>query len=263
MYSFGMKAVILAGGLGTRLSEETLIKPKPMVEIGGRPILWHIMKMYSTHGVDDFIICLGYKGYLIKEYFANYFLHMSDVTIDVASNQFQFHGSPSERWKVTLVETGDDSMTGERLKRVKHHLEGEKQFCFTYGDGVSDVNISELIAFHRLHNRLVTLTAVTPKTRYGSISLSDELIVNFSEKPEKMEGKVNGGFFVVDYDALDYIEESNVSWESDVLPKLVSNQQVSAYRHDSFWQSMDTLRDKEFLENLWTSKQAPWKIWES
>jgi len=166
VYSFGMKAVILAGGLGTRLSEETLIKPKPMVEIGGRPILWHIMKMYSAYGVDDFIVCLGYKGYLIKEYFANYFLHMSDVTIDVASNQSQFHGSPSERWKVTLVETGDVSMTGERLKRVKHHLEGEKEFCFTYGDGVSDVNISELIDFHRLQNRLVTLTAVTPKSRY-------------------------------------------------------------------------------------------------
>jgi glucose-1-phosphate cytidylyltransferase len=256
-----MKAVILAGGLGTRLSEETLIKPKPMVEIGGKPILWHIMKMYSTHGVNDFIICLGYKGYLIKEYFANYFLHMSDVTIDVASNQFQFHGSPSEQWKITLVETGDYSMTGERLRRVKHHLEGEDDFCFTYGDGVSDVDIPKLIAFHKSHKRLVSLTAVTPQSRYGSISLSGDVIVNFSEKPEQMEGRVNGGFFVINIEALNYIEESNVSWESRVLPNLVQDQQVMAYGHDGFWQSMDTLRDKEYLESLWTSGQARWKIW--
>jgi glucose-1-phosphate cytidylyltransferase len=256
-----MKAVILAGGLGTRLSEETLIKPKPMVEIGGKPIIWHIMKGYSKHGINDFVVCLGYKGYLIKEYFANYFLHMSDVTIDIATNSFDYHGSPSERWKVTLVETGDNSLTGERLKRVRHHLDGESDFCFTYGDGVTDLDITESIKFHRQSAKLVTLTAVTPKSRYGAISLDGTLIKEFSEKPENMEGLVNGGFFVVNSKALDYLSNENLSWEDNVLPQLARDRQLVGYKHNGFWQSMDTLRDKEYLETLWIKNRAPWKTW--
>ena len=256
-----MKAVILAGGLGTRLSEETLIKPKPMVEIGGKPIIWHIMKGYSKHGINDFVVCLGYKGYLIKEYFANYFLHMSDVTIDIATNSFDYHGSPSERWRVTLVETGENSLTGERLKRVQHHLSGESDFCFTYGDGVTDLDITESIKFHRQSAKLVTLAAVTPKSRYGAISLDGTLIKEFSEKPENMEGLVNGGFFVVDSKAFDYLNHKNLSWEDSVLPQLARDRQLVGYKHDGFWQSMDTLRDKEYLQNLWIKDQAPWKTW--
>jgi glucose-1-phosphate cytidylyltransferase len=256
-----MKAVILAGGLGTRLSEETLIKPKPMVEIGGKPIIWHIMKGYSKHGINDFVVCLGYKGYLIKEYFANYFLHMSDVTIDIATNSFDYHGSPSERWKVTLVETGDNSLTGERLKRVQYHLDGESDFCFTYGDGVTDLDITESIKFHRQSAKLVTLTAVTPKSRYGAISLDGTLIKEFSEKPENMEGLVNGGFFVVNSKALDYLSNENLSWEDNVLPQLARDRQLVGYKHNGFWQSMDTLRDKEYLETLWIKNRAPWKTW--
>lgn len=258
-----MKAVILAGGLGTRLAEETLIRPKPMVEIGGKPIIWHIMKCYSEFGINDFIVCLGYKGYLIKEYFANYFLHMSDVTIDVASNSYEFHGSPSERWKVTLVETGDMSSTGERLRRVMHHLKDEKDFCFTYGDGVSSLNVDQLIAFHRNHNKLVTLTAVFPKSRYGSISLLGEQIVEFSEKPQDMEGRVNGGFFVINREIFPYLIDSNLSWEGEVLPELAIQKQLMAYQFDGFWQSMDTLRDKEYLEAIWNSGDAPWRTWKS
>ncbi len=256
-----MKAVILAGGLGTRLAEETLIKPKPMVEIGGKPIIWHIMKNYSVYGINDFVICLGYKGYLIKEYFANYFLHMSDVTIDVAQNSYLFHGSPKERWKITLVETGDASLTGERLRRVGHHLENEADFCFTYGDGVSNINISDSISFHREQGKLVTLTAVSPKSRYGALSLSENLISDFSEKPENMEGLVNGGFFVVNRKALDFIDGENLSWEGTVLPRLAMDRQLVAYKHDGFWQSMDTLRDKDYLQTLWGAGEAPWKNW--
>lgn len=256
-----MKAVILAGGLGTRLAEETLIKPKPMVEIGGKPIIWHIMKNYSAHGINDFVICLGYKGYLIKEYFANYFLHMSDVTVNIAQNSFQYHGSPTEQWKITLVDTGDGSLTGERLKRVKHHLCDDKDFCFTYGDGVSNVNITESIAFHRKHNKLATLTAVAPKSRYGALTFSENYIDDFSEKPENMEGLVNGGFFVVSFDALSYIDGDNVSWEGTVLPRLARERQLIAYKHEGFWQSMDTLRDKEYLQSLWDIGNAPWKNW--
>lgn len=256
-----MKAVILAGGLGTRLSEETLIKPKPMVEIGGKPIIWHIMKGYSKHGINDFVICLGYKGYLLKEYFANYFLHMSDVTIDIADNSFEYHGSPSENWKVTLVETGDNSLTGERLRRVQHHLKDDSDFCFTYGDGVSDLDITASIKFHRRNAKLVTLTAVTPKSRYGAISWDGVSIREFSEKPENMEGLVNGGFFVVNTKALSYLDGDNLSWEGTTLPKLARESQLVGFRHTGFWQSMDTLRDKEYLESLWKDNKAPWKTW--
>ena len=256
-----MRAVILAGGLGTRLSEETLIKPKPMVEIGGKPIIWHIMKGYSSHGIKDFIVCLGYKGYLIKEYFANYFLHMSDVTIDIASNSFEYHGSPSECWRITLVETGDNSLTGERLRRVQHHLKDETEFCFTYGDGVTDLDITESIKFHRNRGKLVTLTSVTPKSRYGAISWEGELIKDFSEKPENMEGQVNGGFFVVNTKVFSYLTDANLSWEGSVLPALAKDRELVGFRHKGFWQSMDTLRDKEYLEALWNSNQAPWKNW--
>lgn len=232
-----------------------------MVEIGGKPIIWHIMKNYSVHGINDFIICLGYKGYLIKEYFANYFLHMSDVTVDIAKNTFEFHGSPSEQWKVTLVETGDSSLTGERLKRVKHHLDENKTFCFTYGDGVSDVNISESIAFHKQYGKLVTLTAVAPKSRYGALSISGVEIDKFSEKPKNMDGLVNGGFFVLNPGAFSYLDGENLSWEGTVLPRLAKDHQLTAYTHDGFWQSMDTLRDKEYLQHLWESGKAPWKTW--
>lgn len=256
-----MKAIILAGGLGTRLSEETLIKPKPMVEIGGKPIIWHIMKNYSAHGINDFVICLGYKGYLIKEYFANYFLHMSDVTIDIPQNSISFLGSPSEQWKITLVETGDISLTGERLKRVKRYVENDQDFCFTYGDGVSNINITESISFHREQNKVVTLAAVSPKSRYGAITLSENFVENFSEKPENMEGLVNGGFFVVNAKAFDYLSNENVSWEGTILPRLAEARQLVAYRHEGFWQSMDTLRDKEYLQSLWETGKAPWKNW--
>jgi glucose-1-phosphate cytidylyltransferase len=256
-----VKAIILAGGLGTRLSEETLIKPKPMVEIGGKPILWHIMKNYSAHGINDFVICLGYKGYLIKEYFANYFLHMSDVTIDISQNSISFLGSPSEQWKITLVETGDISLTGERLKRVKRYVEDDQDFCFTYGDGVSNINITESISFHREQNKVTTLAAVSPKSRYGAITLSENFIENFSEKPENMEGLVNGGFFVVNAKVFDYLDSENVSWEGTVLPRLAEERQLVAYRHEGFWQSMDTLRDKEYLQSLWDTGKAPWKNW--
>ena len=257
-----MKAVILAGGLGTRLAEETAIKPKPMVEIGGKPILWHIMKNYSQHGIKEFVVCLGYKGYVVKEYFANYFLHMSDVTLDLANNQLSFHDSKSEDWRVTLVDTGELSNTGERLLRVKRFLGEESNFCFTYGDGLSDVDIEETISLHEKNQKLVTLTAVTPKSRYGSISASDNLVNSFSEKPARMEGLVNGGFFVVNTRVFDHFEKNNCSWEADMLPKLVNMNQLSCYEHEGFWQSMDTVRDRDVLEALWSSGNAPWKSWD-
>ena len=257
-----MKAVILAGGLGTRLSEETSIKPKPMVEVGGRPILWHIMKIYSTHGINEFIICCGYKGYIIKEYFANYFLHMSDVTFDLRYNQMNVHTGNAEPWKITLVDTGDSSMTGGRLKRVKEYI-GSETFCMTYGDGVSDVNITELVTFHQKQGLLATLTAVQPPGRVGAIALAQgqTTISSFQEKPEGDGAWVNGGFFVLEPPVIDFIEGDATVWEQEPLRKLANIDQLSAYKHPGFWQPMDTLRDKHRLEELWANDQAPWKVW--
>ena len=258
-----MKAVILAGGLGTRLSEETVSRPKPMVEIGGKPILWHIMKMYSSHGINDFIICCGYKGYVIKEYFANYFLHMSDVTFDMKANNMKVHNERAESWKVTLVDTGDNSMTGGRLLRVKDYLKDEESFCFTYGDGVGDIDISGLIKFHSKHNKLATLTSVSSPGRFGALEIKDDLITNFTEKPKGDGGKINGGFFVLDPKVLNYIEGDNTIWEKEPLTTLALEKELMAYDHEGFWQPMDTLRDKMNLEDLWLSNTAPWKSWES
>ncbi|MBX2865930.1 MAG: glucose-1-phosphate cytidylyltransferase [Leptolyngbyaceae cyanobacterium MAG.088] len=257
-----MKAVILAGGLGTRLSEETSIKPKPMVEIGGKPILWHIMKIYSHHGITDFVVCCGYKGYVIKEYFANYFLHMSDVTFDMRFNQMNVHAGKAEPWRVTLVDTGDNTMTGGRLKRVKEHL-GSEDFCFTYGDGVSNVNVTELIEFHKQQGTLATLTAVQPPGRFGAISLEKEQtkITHFQEKPEGDGAWINGGFFVLNPQVIDYIDGDPVSWEKEPLQQLAHKEELSAFKHDGFWQPMDTLRDKRYLEKLWQENEAPWKVW--
>ena len=259
-----MKAVILAGGLGTRLSEETAIKPKPMVEIGGKPILWHIMKIYSHHGINDFIVCCGYKGYVIKEYFANYFLHMSDVTFDMRFNQMNVHAGKAEPWRVTLVDTGDATMTGGRLKRVREHI-GNDTFCFTYGDGVSNVNITELIEFHKQEGTNATLTAVQPPGRFGAIILEEgqTQIKSFREKPEGDGAWINGGYFVLEPEVIDYIDADETVWEQQPLMKLASKGELSAYRHDGFWQPMDTLRDKNRLETLWQEKQAPWKVWAS
>lgn len=256
-----MKAVILAGGLGTRISEETHLKPKPMIEIGGKPILWHIMKLYSAHGVDDFVICCGYKGYLIKEYFANYFLHMSDVTFDLATNRMEVHQRKAEPWRVTLVDTGEDTMTGGRLKRVAEHVERDSEFCFTYGDGVSDVDIQALVAFHRSHGRWATVTAVRPPGRYGAIERDGDSVVGFAEKPRGDGGLINGGFFVLSPRCLDLIEGDATSWESAPLVRLAEMRQMMAYEHSGFWQPMDTLRDKNQLEAMWESGRAPWKVW--
>jgi glucose-1-phosphate cytidylyltransferase len=256
-----MKAVILAGGLGTRISEETHLRPKPMIEIGGKPILWHIMKMYSANGVNEFVICCGYKGYVIKEYFANYFLHMSDVTIDMASNQMEVHHQKAEAWKVTLVDTGDETMTGGRLKRVAPYLRDESSFCFTYGDGVSDLNIRATIDFHRQHGKWATVTAVQPPGRYGALRLRGSEVTGFAEKPRGDGGLINGGFFVLSSQCLDLIEGDQVSWENAPLSQLASTGQLMAFPHDGFWQAMDTLRDKVHLEELWTSGKAPWKSW--
>lgn len=257
-----MKTVILAGGLGTRLSEETAIKPKPMVEIGGKPILWHIMKIYSHHGITDFIVCCGYKGYVIKEYFANYFLHMSDVTFDMRFNQMNVHAGKAEPWRVTLVDTGDSTMTGGRLKRVREHI-GNDDFCFTYGDGVSDVDITALIEFHKQQDTLATLTAVQPPGRFGAIALAKEQtkITHFQEKPEGDGAWINGGFFVLNPQVIDFIEGDSISWEKEPLQILAREEQLSAYKHAGFWQPMDTLRDKQLLEKLWKDGQAPWKVW--
>lgn len=255
-----MKAVILAGGYGTRLSEETHLKPKPMVEIGGRPILWHIMKIYSCYGINDFVICCGYKGYVIKEYFANYFLHMSDVTFDMRSNEMHVHQRKAEPWRVTLIDTGEDTLTGGRLKRVQEHVAGES-FCFTYGDGVSDVNIAQLVASHRQNGRLVTLTAVQPPGRYGALNIEGDIVRNFQEKPAGDNAWINGGFFVVEPAAIDLISGDETSWENDTLPQIATLGQLAAYYHEGFWRPMDTLRDKNYLEDLWASGRAPWKIW--
>lgn len=256
-----MKAVILAGGLGTRLSEETSMRPKPMVEIGGRPILWHIMKLYSQHGVNDFIVCCGYKGYMLKEYFANYFLHMSDVTFDFATNTTEVHRQAAEPWRVTLVDTGEDTMTGGRLKRVAGYLKGEENFCFTYGDGLGDVDIGESIKFHRNHGRLATVTAVTPPGRYGAIDCVGEQVRQFVEKPQGDGGLVNGGFFVLSPAVLDYIDGDTTAWEAMPLTRLAAAGQMMAFFHNGFWQPMDTLRDKTLLEDLWRAGKAPWKCW--
>lgn len=257
-----MKAVILAGGLGTRLSEETSIKPKPMVEVGGYPILWHIMKIYSAHGINDFVVCCGYKGYVIKEYFANYFLHMSDVTFDLRYNQMNVHTGNAEPWKVTLVDTGASTMTAGRLKRVREHI-GTETFCLTYGDGVSDVNITELIQFHQSQDTLATLTAVQPPGRFGAIALHEgqTKIESFHEKPEGDGAWINGGYFVLEPQVIDFIEGDATVWEQEPLTKLAQMGQLSAFKHAGFWQPMDTLRDKNKLEDLWTSNQAPWKVW--
>jgi glucose-1-phosphate cytidylyltransferase len=256
-----MKCIVLAGGLGTRISEETHLKPKPMVEIGGRPILWHIMKIYSSHGVNDFIICCGYKGYVIKEYFANYFLHMSDVTFNVSNNTMEVHQRKAEPWKVTLVDTGEDTMTGGRLKRVSDYIKKEKAFCLTYGDGVGDVNISAAIQFHQTHGKSATVTAVQPPGRYGVLEKSGDQVTGFSEKPRGDGGLINGGFFVLSPKCLDLIEGDQTSWEGAPLTQLAKTNEMMAFKHKGFWQPMDTLRDKNQLEDLWSSGKAPWKIW--
>ena len=256
-----MKAVILAGGLGARISEETHLKPKPLIEIGGRPILWHIMKNYSAHGVNDFVICCGYKGYLIKEYFANYFLHMSDVTFDMANNQMQVHQQMAEPWKVTLIDTGEDTFTGGRLKRVGDYIKNEEAFCFTYGDGVSDVDIDALIKFHQRHGKLATVTAVLPPGRYGALKLDGDQVSGFIEKPRGDGGVINGGFFVLSPKVLDFIAGDHSSWEGEPLTALAQQGQMMAFEHQGFWQPMDTLREKTRLEELWASGKAPWKKW--
>jgi glucose-1-phosphate cytidylyltransferase len=255
-----MKAVILAGGLGTRLAEETSVRPKPMVEIGGRPILWHIMKIYSAHGIHDFIVCLGYKGYLIKEYFANYFLHMSDVTFDMANNKMEIHQNSAEPWRVTLVDTGDSTMTGGRLKRVRQYL-GNEDFCCTYGDGVGNVDITKLIEFHRAQKKLATLTGVQPPGRFGALNLDGSRVAGFEEKPHGDGAWINGGFFVLSPQVIDYIDEDATIWERSPMERLAYEGQLSAFLHQGFWQPMDTLRDKQHLEELWQSGNAPWKVW--
>lgn len=257
-----MKAVILAGGLGTRISEETHLKPKPMIEIGGRPILWHIMKIYSSHDVNDFIICCGYKGYIIKEYFANYFLHMSDVTFDMSTNEMQVHHKNAEPWRVTLVDTGEETQTGGRLKRVRDYIKGEAAFCFTYGDGVADIDITAQVAFHRQHGKLATVTAVQPPGRYGAILSEGTAVRGFQEKPPGDGAWINGGYFVLNPNVIDLIKGDDSSWEGEALEDLASTSQLEAFEHRGFWQPMDTLRDKTHLENLWTNGKAPWKCWE-
>lgn len=256
-----MKAVILAGGLGTRISEETSIRPKPMVEIGGRPILWHIMKMYSAFGINDFVICCGYKGYVIKEYFANYFLHMSDVTFDMEKNKMEVHQRYSEPWKVTLVDTGDETMTGGRLKRVANYVKDEELFCLTYGDGLSNVNITDLIAFHKMQNVKATLTATIPPGRFGALDIVGNKVNSFMEKPKGDGAVINGGFFVLSPEVLEYISGDETVWEGEPLQRLARSGNLAAFQHNGFWQPMDTLRDKMYLEELWQSGNAPWKVW--
>ena len=256
-----MKAVILAGGLGTRISEETHLKPKPMIEIGGRPLLWHIMKVYSHHGINDFIICCGYKGYIIKEYFANYFLHMSNVTFDMQNNSMTVHEQHAEPWRVTLVNTGDDTMTGGRLKRIQKHLSDEKFFALTYGDGLSNIDITSEIEFHKKHGRMATLCAVTPPGRYGAITLNGDEVSGFTEKPQGDGAKINGGFFILSPDVIDYVSGDDTSWEAEPLERLARENQLMAFDHNGFWQPMDTLREKNYLEDLWRAKKAPWRVW--
>jgi glucose-1-phosphate cytidylyltransferase len=257
-----MKAVILAGGLGTRISEETQVKPKPMIEIGGKPILWHIMKLYSAYGIHDFVICLGYKGYLIKEFFANYWLHTSDVTIDMKQNTTEVHQRNSEPWRVTLVDTGDQTQTGGRVKAIANYVQNDDAFCLTYGDGVGNIDIAKLIAFHRSHGKLATLTAVQPPGRFGSIELAGARVSRFVEKPQGDGGRINGGFFVLSPKTIDFIQGPSTTWESEPMHRLAQDGQLMAYQHDGFWLPMDTLRDKNHLEDLWVSGRAPWRVWD-
>ncbi len=256
-----MKCVILAGGYGTRISEESHLKPKPMIEVGGKPIIWHIMKIYSAHGINEFVVCLGYKGYVIKEYFANYFLHMSDVTFDMKNNSMRVHERHAEPWKVTLVNTGENTQTGGRLLRVRDYV-GNGTFCFTYGDGVADLNVAALLAHHRNAGRIATVTAVQPPGRYGALNLDGRQVVAFQEKPVGDGGWINGGFFVLEPGVFDYLKDDNTAWEIEPLRKLVRDEQLSAYQHTGYWQAMDTLRDRVALEELWQSGKAPWKCWE-
>lgn len=256
-----MKAVILAGGLGTRISEETQLKPKPMVEIGGRPILWHVMKIYAAHGINDFVICLGYRGYVIKEYFANYFLHMSDVTFDMANNRMEVHERHAEPWRVTLVDTGDATQTGGRLGRVRRYVEQEDDFCFTYGDGIGDIDVTASIAHHRAQGALATVTAVTPPGRFGALELDGDRVVSFKEKPRGDGGLINGGYFVLNPAVLDLIDGDHCIWEAGPIEALARQGALTAWHHPGFWQPMDTLREKNHLEDLWASGKAPWKIW--
>ena len=255
-----MKAVILAGGLGTRITEETHLKPKPMIEIGGKPILWHIMKIYSHHGINEFVICCGYKGYLIKEYFANYFLHMSDITIDIGDNSMDVHAKKAESWKVTLVDTGEHTLTGGRLKRVSNYLDPLEPFCFTYGDGLSNVNVTESIKFHKKHKKMATITAVQPPGRYGALDCDGVYVKGFKEKPSN-GGLINGGFFILEPNVIDLIEGDSTIWEEEPLNELASRNEMVAFNHTDFWQPMDTLREKQYLEGLWESNKAPWKVW--
>jgi len=256
-----MKAVILAGGVGTRISEESHLKPKPMIEIGGKPLIWHILKIYSAHGINDFVICLGYKGYIIKEYFANYFLHTSDVTFDLKNNRMEVHEKHAEPWRITLVDTGETTHTGGRLKRIRPYLEGETEFCFTYGDGVGDIDISASIAFHRQQGSLGTITAATPPGRFGTIETQGTLVTSFREKAQGADGMINAGFFVLSPKVLDFIADDQTAWESTPLETLAEMRQLSVWRHHGFWQPMDTLREKNRLEELWQSGKAPWKTW--
>ncbi|GAB1354775.1 glucose-1-phosphate cytidylyltransferase [Erysipelotrichia bacterium] len=256
-----MKAVILAGGIGTRISEESQLKPKPMIEIGGRPILWHIMKIYSAHNINDFVICCGYKGYMIKEYFANYFLHMSDVTFDMHKNLMEVHYRHAEPWRVTLVDTGDTTMTGGRLKRVREYIKNESMFAFTYGDGVANINISEEIEFHKSHGKMVTVAAVQPPGRYGALDIDGTKVMGFAEKPKGDGGWINGGFFILSPAAIDFVKGDETPWETTPLETAASNDELRAYFHDGFWQPMDTLREKNQLEDLWQRGKAPWKVW--
>ncbi|QEO57917.1 MULTISPECIES: glucose-1-phosphate cytidylyltransferase [Francisella] len=256
-----MKAVILAGGLGTRISEETHLVPKPMIEIGGKPILWHIMKIYSAHGINDFIICCGYKGYVIKEYFANYFLHTSDVTFDIQNNKMMVHNKRGEPWKVTLVDTGETTLTGGRIKRIDDYLDEDEVFCLTYGDGLSNIDISNAIKFHYNHGKLATLTAVTPPGRYGAIKNDGNKVTDFYEKPRGDGNYINGGFFILSKKCLDYIDGDETTWEDQPLRRLANDGQLMSYFHNDFWQAMDTLREKNILEDLWKTRKAPWKVW--
>ena len=255
-----MKTVILAGGIGSRISEETLLKPKPLIEIGGLPILWHIMKFYSAYDVNEFVICSGYKGYMIKEYFANYFLHMSDATFDLKNNKMEIHNKNAEPWKVTLVDTGLNTLTGSRLKKVKQYVDDDT-FCFTYGDGLCDVNISELVDFHRSKKKISTVTAVQPPGRYGNLDVEQDIVKSFKEKPKEGGNWINGGFFVLEPGVFDYIPNDSTSWEREALEKLSNANQLAAFRHSGFWYAMDTLREKNYLEELWNSGKAPWKVW--
>jgi glucose-1-phosphate cytidylyltransferase len=256
-----MKVVLLAGGLGTRISEESHLRPKPMIEIGGRPILWHIMKMYAAHGINEFVICLGYRGYVIKEYFANYFLHMSDVTFDMANNAMEVHHRHAEPWRVTLVDTGESTMTGGRLRRVREYLPAGEPFCFTYGDGVADIDLSAELAFHRAHGKLATVAAVQPPGRYGALVREGTAVQGFEEKPRGDGGWINGGFFVLQPEVIDLIAQDGTSWEQEPMRQLSENDQMRAFEHTGFWQPMDTLREKNLLEDLWQTGRAPWKVW--